>query len=252
MNRACTTIIISEVESQLNSTKLDNEHTSTTKSPRSKSNPSAVLFAIQKYEVNGQGVPILMNDYDRSIEIPKCEPDSFYTYVGRYACPYVIQIGMVIGAGIVSYGAIVSERKGRTFSEKAKFGTMGAELIYTPCMCGIMSVITSIIGCIGAKSRDKCRKYMLFMYMVALYISLALGIASVVQGFGGKLNVYKYAQRQWDQLTLEQKRHFEWEHFCCNFNTLDPCCRFTYGERECVNEYVCYEKVKPHLEENFQ
>eukprot|EP01083_Nonionella_stella_P093238 261197_1 len=231
MNRACTTIIISEVESQLNSTKLDNEHTSTTKSPRSKSNPS--------------GVPILS-------EIPK----SFILYICYSCCTYVvlyvIQIGMVIGAGIVSYGAIVSERNGRTFSEKTKFGTMGAELIYTPCMCGIMSVITSIIGCIGAKSRDKCRKYMLFMYMVALYISLALGIASVVQGFGGKLNVYKYAQRQWDQLTLEQKRHFEWEHFCCNFNTLDPCCRFTYGERECVNEYVCYEKVKPHLEENFQ
>merc|ERR1712176_905021 len=37
------------------------------------------------------------------------------------------------------------------------------------------------------------------------------------------------------------------DHFCCNFDKLDPCCRFTYGEGECVNEYICFERVQPHL-----
>ena len=27
--------------------------------------------------------------------------------------------------------------------------------------------------------------------------------------------------------------------------------RFTYGEGECVNEYICFEKVKPHLIDQF-
>ncbi len=64
---------------------------------------------------------------------------------------------------------------------------------------------------------------MLLVYMVALCISLALGIAAVAQAFADKLNVYKYAQRQWDELTAVQEYQFEWEHFCCNFKV------FGYG-----------------------
>merc|ERR1712232_1369467 len=41
------------------------------------------------------------------------------------------------------------------------------------------------------------------------------------------------------------------DHFCCNFDKLDPCCRFTYGEGECVNEYICFERVQPHLIDQF-
>eukprot|EP01083_Nonionella_stella_P167397 562493_1 len=174
------------------------------------------------YDANHSTGATLMNDYDRTNS--KLE----YDYVKPNHIPkweiwfrnslYVIQMLMVGGAGIISCGAIVAERNGWNFSDANGiiYGTMEEELIYTPYICGVMSVVTSVIGCIGAKSRDKCGKCMLLVYIVALGISLSLGIASVAQGFADKLNVYKYAQRQWDQLTLEQKRHFEWEHFCCN------------------------------------
>jgi len=46
---------------------------------------------------------------------------------------------------------------------------------------------------------------------------------------------------------------FEWDHLCCNFITIPPCCRFEpSAERYCINEYVCYEKVEVHLLEQFE
>eukprot|EP00483_Globobulimina_turgida_P009764 UN09783 len=161
---------------------------------------------------------------------------------------------MVIGSGIISCGAIVAERDGWSFADGTGiiYGTMEEELIYVPYVCGVLSIVTSFKGCLGAKSRDKCGRCMLILYIVSLLRSLIFGISSVAQGLADKTNVYKYAQRQWDQLTDDQEHQFEWEHFCCNFKNLDPCCRFTYGEGECINEYVCFDKVKDHLLENFQ
>merc|ERR1712113_920866 len=76
---------------------------------------------------------------------------------------------------------------------------------------------------------------------------------SVAQCFADEANVYNYALRQWRALTATQERVFEWDHLCCNFITIPPCCRFEpSAERYCINEYVCYEKVEVHLLEQFE
>eukprot|EP01084_Bolivina_argentea_P056499 103408_1 len=210
-----------------------------------------------RYNPNHSRGAQLMNGYDRNAlnyEYPKGDAYLPKWQVIFQKLLYVSQIMMCVGAGIIMCGAYVAERNGWNFSEANGiiFGKMEDELIYVPYAAGIMSGITAFIGCTGAKSRNKCGSCMLVIYMLFLGISLCLSFASMFQGFADKGNVFKYAQRQWDQLTATQEKIFEWEHFCCNFKAMDPCCRFTYGENECVNEYVCFEKVEPHLLEQFE
>merc|ERR1712176_1254655 len=127
------------------------------------------------------------------------------------------------------------------------------ELIYIPWACGAISCITAIIGCLGAQFRNKCGRVVLIIYVICLVVSLSLAVGSVAQCFADEANVYNYALRQWRALTATQERVFEWDHLCCNFITIPPCCRFEpSAERYCINEYVCYEKVEVHLLEQFE
>eukprot|EP00487_Bulimina_marginata_P009478 TRINITY_DN3909_c0_g1_i1.p1 TRINITY_DN3909_c0_g1~~TRINITY_DN3909_c0_g1_i1.p1 ORF type:complete len:165 (-),score=7.20 TRINITY_DN3909_c0_g1_i1:149-643(-) len=157
---------------------------------------------------------------------------------------------MVLGGGMVAIGAVIAERNGWDFTPLI-FGQMEEELIYAPFICGVMSGVTAFVGCCGARTRARCGKCMLIIYAILVFLTLILPTASAAQAMADKSNIYKYAQRQWDTLTMTEEKIFEWDHFCCNFDTLDPCCRFTYGEGECTNEYICFDKVRPHLVAQF-
>jgi len=148
----------------------------------------------------------------------------------------------------------MAERNGLRFNKhQIPFGRMENELIYIPWACGAISCITAIIGCLGAQFRNKCGRVMLIIYVICLVVSLSLAVGSVAQCFADEANVYNYALRQWRALTATQERVFEWDHLCCNFITIPPCCRFEpSAERYCINEYVCYEKVEVHLLEQFE
>lgn len=58
--------------------------------------------------------------------------------------------------------------------------------------------------------------------------------------------------RQWWEMTVEQEQIYQHDHLCCNFDNIDPCCRWAIGEGECENEYMCFERIKPHLETQFR
>ena len=64
---------------------------------------------------------------------------------------YVIQIIMVVGAGLVIMGAEYALRSGFTYVQdmNVPFGTMERELIYVPFACGALSALTAFIGCVG-------------------------------------------------------------------------------------------------------
>merc|ERR1712045_1013588 len=166
---------------------------------------------------------------------------------------YIVQIAIMVGAGVCATGAIMAERNGLRFNKhQIPFGRMENELIYIPWACGAISCITAIIGCLGAQFRNKCGRVMLIIYVICLVVSLSLAVGSVAQCFADEANVYNYALRQWRALTATQERVFEWDHLCCNFITIPPCCRFEPSAvRYCINEYVCYEKVEVHLLEQF-
>eukprot|EP01084_Bolivina_argentea_P307137 530818_1 len=160
---------------------------------------------------------------------------------------YLIQMAMVVGSGIVIGGAIVAERNGIQFCP-LPFGSMEKELIYVPFACGAMSAITAFVGCVGAKSRNKC---ILVLYLICITTAFVLSVATTAQAFADQSNVYYYAQRQWKGLTRVQEIQFQRLMKCCNFITKGPCCRFYPGNGECANKYTCFDIVSPHLVDQF-
>merc|ERR1712130_290104 len=56
--------------------------------------------------------------------------------------------------------------------------------------------------------------------------------------------------RQWRAMTITQTLTFQQTFLCCNFDIVMPCCRRD-GQGDCINEFMCYERVDPHLKENF-
>ena len=83
-------------------------------------------------------------------------------------------------------------------------------------------------------------------------ITLALGIGAFSQVKADDYNVHLYAKRQWWDMTVEQEQIYQHDHLCCNFDNIDPCCRWAIGEGECENEYMCLERIKPHLQAQFK
>lgn len=65
-------------------------------------------------------------------------------------------------------------------------------------------------------------------------------------------DVKSYASTQWYEMTYEQEQIYQHDHLCCNFDSIDPCCRWAIGEGECENEYMCFDRVKPHLRAQFK
>merc|ERR1719204_1030220 len=109
-------------------------------------------------------------------------------------------------------------------------------------------MITAFVGCVGARTRSKVA---LVLYMVCIGSSLALGVASTAQAFADASNVYPYARRQWNRMTIQQTQTFQQSELCCNFDTVPPCCRFAAGSGECANENMCYDIVEQPLLDNF-
>ena len=137
---------------------------------------------------------------------------------------YIFQIMIIVTSAIMVGGTIMAERNGWDFTPLI-FGQMEEELIYVPFVGGAFAAVTAFVGCIGAKMKERCGRIMLMVYLIMLAISLALGVGSCAQAMADKSNVWQYAERQWNALTYVEEQIFEWDHFCCNFDKLDPCCR---------------------------
>eukprot|EP01083_Nonionella_stella_P154714 498906_1 len=167
---------------------------------------------------------------------------------------YVVQMLVIAGAILMAIGAYIAENNGWNFTPTdhgLKYGHMEEELIYLPYSAAGICLVTAVIGFVGAKTRKECGKIMLIVYIICVVMCCILSIASTVQAFADMGNRYHYAERQWDALTAVEEKTFEFHHYCCNFYTIEPCCRFGYGVTDCVNEYYCFEKVEEHLIEQF-
>jgi len=161
---------------------------------------------------------------------------------------FLTQIAILVGAAIVFGGAFTAERNGFEYSDQLRFGEMDGELLYTPYACAAFSAVTAVIGCVGVKVRHKL---VLIIYMLSLGLTLGLAAGSTAQAKADNDNIKLYAFRQWREMTYNQEAIYQHEHLCCNFDDIDPCCRWAVGEGECENEYICYDRVKPHLEAQF-
>merc|ERR1719411_2119224 len=93
---------------------------------------------------------------------------------------YIFQLMIIVTAGIMVGGTIMAERNGWDFTPLI-FGQMEEELIYVPFVGGAFAALTAFVGCIGAKTRDRCGRIMLLVYVIMLFISLVLAVASAAQ-----------------------------------------------------------------------
>ena len=82
----------------------------------------------------------------------------------------------------------------------------------------------------GIKSRHR---KVLTAYVVLLGITVALAIGGAMQAKADFANVYYYAKRQWWEMTYQQEQLFQHHFLCCNFDNVDPCCRWAVGEGAC-------------------
>merc|ERR1719361_269197 len=159
------------------------------------------------------------------------------------------QMAVLVGAMIMFGGAFTAERNGFEYSQTLRFGEMDPEVLYVPYATAGMSMVTAFVGCVGYKLRHRC---VLMAYMVCLGITLALAIGATTQVKADEYNVALYAKRQWWEMTYEQEQIYQHDHLCCNFDNIDPRCRWAVGEGECENEYMCFERIKPHLQTQFR
>merc|ERR1712228_640714 len=193
-------------------------------------------MGMDKYDIDYQQ---LGYNYDKTIHLP------LKVLFIRKAM-YAAQILMLIGAIICASGASIAQRNGIIYTP-VPFGRMENELVWVAWGCAGVSMIASFIGCIGARNRSRVA---LVVYLLFVGIALGLGITSTAQAFADSGNTYNYAMRQWRGMTIHQTLQFQQTFLCCNFDTVMPCCRRD-GQGDCINEFMCYERVDPHLTENF-
>jgi len=160
---------------------------------------------------------------------------------------YVMQLLMCVGAVVMMASAMVAQHNGIAHSQ-VSFGTMEKQLVYVPFASGCASIVTAFVGCVGAHTRSKCA---LILYLALIGTSLALAVAGAAQGFVDASNVVLYARRQWNLLSDDQTDIYQVDELCCNFDSVSPCCRFSPGQGDCVNEFMCLERVAPALLQNF-
>ena len=101
----------------------------------------------------------------------------------------------------------------------------------------------------GIKFRHR---YILTPYVVLMGVTLGLAVGGAMQASADYYNVYNYAKRQWWEMTYQQEQLFQHHFLCCNFDHVDPCCRWAVGEGACENEYMCFDRIRPHLMEQFK
>eukprot|EP01083_Nonionella_stella_P279128 949550_1 len=213
------------------------------------------------YNTNHSKGAVMLNDYDWNRKGSRLKYDykKVDAELPKYLLwfrkgLYVVQMLVIAGAILMAIGAYIAENNGWNFTPTdhgLKYGHMEEELIYLPYSAAGICLVTAIIGFVGAKTRKECGKIMLIVYIICVVMCCILSIASTVQAFADMGNRYHYAERQWDALTAVEEKRLEWHHYCCNFYTIEPCCRFGYGDGDCVNEYYCFEKVEEHLIEQF-
>eukprot|EP00483_Globobulimina_turgida_P011257 UN11279 len=168
-----------------------------------------------KYNFNHSRGAIEMNDYDwerkgsnLKYDYKKVDAELPKRILWFRKGLYAVQMMVLIGAILMAGGAKIAEKNGWDFSPNGLiYGHMEEELIYVPYACGCLCFVIAIVGFVGAKTRDKCGKVMLIVYIILVAIALILAIASTSQSFADAGNTYHYAERQWGALTDQEEKN---------------------------------------------
>eukprot|EP01084_Bolivina_argentea_P140165 246498_1 len=90
--------------------------------------------------------------------------------------------------------------------------------------------------------------------MLKLIIALTITCGGIAQSLNNTNDIYVIARAKWVAMNNTQRMNYQKTHHCCNFNTVDPCCRCDPGSNAypcvCLNQYVCYHFLAMNITNN--
>jgi len=139
---------------------------------------------------------------------------------------------LLVGVAVIALAVFVKENEEDLFG----FGSVDLSVIYVAIACGVLIIIISFFGCVGASTNSRC---ILIIFIVLLVLCLILQIVAVIFVFTAADDLKKFAEKQWDGLTDADREQFESNNDCCGFET---------GEEGCDDQIGCYNVVEEKLE----
>eukprot|EP01084_Bolivina_argentea_P278203 475159_1 len=101
-------------------------------------------------------------------------------------------------------------------------------VLWTTVIAGALIIIVSFLGCVGARTEQKC---ILIVFIVLLVLCLLLEIVAIIIIFAAKDIVKEQAKEQWNGLTDAQKASYE-------------------GDNDCQGFEGCYDSIEQGLMDN--
>eukprot|EP01084_Bolivina_argentea_P298907 515182_1 len=142
---------------------------------------------------------------------------------------------LLVGVAVIALAVFVKENEEDIFG----FGAVDESIIYLSISCGILIIIISFLGCVGASTNSKC---ILILFIILLILSLLLEIIAVIFVFTAADDLKKFAERQWDSLSSADQKKFEQDNDCCGFETNE--------DERCTGMIGCYNKIEQQLQNN--
>eukprot|EP01084_Bolivina_argentea_P140167 246502_1 len=89
--------------------------------------------------------------------------------------------------------------------------------------------------------------------VLKLVIALTITCGGIAQSLNNTNDIYVIAQAKWEAMSEAQIKNYQITHHCCNFITMNPCCRGEPGSGDtyvCLNQYVCYHFLAMNITNN--
>eukprot|EP00483_Globobulimina_turgida_P000903 UN00904 len=173
--------------------------------------------------------------YDHGGKYDETENEGTMGTCGRCSknCLFFVNFLMLlVGIAVISLAVFVKENEEDIFG----FGTVDNSIIYLSIACGILIMIISFLGCVGASTNSKC---ILVLFILLLILSLILETVAVIFAFTAADDLKRFAEKQWNALSLADQRTFEEDNECCGFETVEG--------SGCIG---CYDKIEEQLQNN--
>mmetsp|Transcript_73053 Transcript_73053/g.116521 ORF Transcript_73053/g.116521 Transcript_73053/m.116521 type:complete len:227 (-) Transcript_73053:208-888(-) len=139
---------------------------------------------------------------------------------------------LLLGIALIVIAIFIKENEEDFFG----FGAIDDSIIYIGIACGILIIIISFLGCVGASTNSRC---ILIIFNVLLILSLILEIVAVIFVFTAADDLKRFAEKQWDSLSAADQQAFEIQNDCCGFETVEG--------SGCVG---CYNTIEETLQAN--
>eukprot|EP01083_Nonionella_stella_P017013 47511_1 len=145
---------------------------------------------------------------------------------------FVNFVMLLVGVAVIFLAVFIKENPEDTFG----FGAVDDSIIYVSMACGVLIIIISFLGCVGASTNSQC---ILVIFIILLSLSLLLEVVAVIFVFTATDDLKNFAEKQWDSLDTSQQEAFEKENDCCGFETQE--------DSDCIG---CYDQIEDELQSN--